>query len=199
MLDKTKRFKFYNQFTKNLDLEQDKMDLRELISYYIDLKLEKTGTMLAKNTGYRNLSDADKEVLQSVVTICSQLENDSRFTDVLASFHKFGISKETFLVVLDQLLIGELNWARVMSVLTLSGALSVQCRDIGEENKIDLIEDWANSFAEVKLRPWIDSNNGMEGLRQYTRPQKSSVHWEKKFLAAGACVVVMGLFVATRA
>ena len=161
MLDKTKRFKFYNQFTKNLDLEQDKMDLRELISYYIDLKLEKTGTMLAKNTGYRNLSDADKEVLQSVVTICSQLENDSRFTDVLASFHKFGISKETFLVVLDQLLIGELNWARVMSVLTLSGALSVQCRDIGEENKIDLIEDWANSFAEVKLRPWIDSNNGM--------------------------------------
>lgn len=137
------------------------MDLRELISYYIDLKLEKTGTMLAKNTGYRNLSDADKEVLQSVVTICSQLENDSRFTDVLASFHKFGISKETFLVVLDQLLIGELNWARVMSVLTLSGALSVQCRDIGEENKIDLIEDWANSFAEVKLRPWIDSNNGM--------------------------------------
>lgn len=175
------------------------MDLRELISYYIDLKLEKAGTVLARNAGYRNLSDTDKEVLQGVLTICSQLENDNRFTDVLASFHEFGISQETFLVVLDQLLIGELNWARVMSVLTLSGALSVQCGEIGEENKIDLIEDWANSFAEVKLRSWIDSNNGMEGLRQYTRPQKSSAHWEKKFLAAGACVVAMGLFVASRA
>lgn len=176
------------------------MDLKELMSYYIDFQLENSGTTLAKDTRYRNFSDADKDSFRAVLTICSQLEHDVRFSEVQASFHKFGVNKDSFFVVLDQLLIGELNWARIMSVVTLTGALARQCRENGEEYKIDLIQDWASSFAEVKLGPWIDSNNGMEGLREYLSPPKAHAnHWERKLLAAGAVGVFVGFFVATRA
>ena len=75
----------------------------------------------------------------------------------------------------------------------------------GEEKKIDLIQDWATSFAEVKLAPRIETNHGMEGLRQYFHLRGRDVsHWERnKLLAAGACaavgVIIVGLFASERA
>ena len=111
-----------------------------------------------------------------------------------------GVSRDTFQVVLDQLLIVELNWAHVLSIVALSGSLVVQCAEKGEEKKIDIIEDWAASFAEVKLAPWIEANHGIEGLREYLHPQEShDSHWERnKLLAAGTCaavgVIIIGLF-----
>ena len=101
---------------------------------------------------------------------------------------------------MDQLLIEELNWARVLSIVALSGSLAVQCAEKGEEKKIDLIQDWAASFAEEKLATWIEANHGMEGLREYLHPQEShDSHWERnKLLAAGACAavgfIIIGLF-----
>lgn len=179
------------------------MDLKNIITYNINFQLEKRGhrgTELIKH-----VAAADKDFFETVIKISSHFESDIRFSDVLTSFNKFGVSEDTFLVVLHELLIGELNWARVLSVVALSGALAVQCAENGEEHKIDLIQDWTSSFAEVKLRPWIENNNGMEGLRQYFSPPAAHVSdiWErKKLLAAGACGavgVVVGLFVVTRA
>ena len=56
-------------------------------------------------------------------------------------------SRDAFQVILDQLLIGEINWARVLSIVALSGSLAVQCAEKGEEKMIDLIRDWTASFA----------------------------------------------------
>lgn len=107
-------------------------------------------------------------------------------------------------MVLDQLLIGELNWMRVMSVVTLSGSLAVECMNRGEEHKIDLIEDWASSFADTKLRHWIERNGGLEGLLHYARqlqtpPEPHANHWERNLVIAGTVGVLVGLFVASKA
>ena len=119
--------------------------------------------------------------------ICAQLESDVRFSDTLKYFRKFSVSRDAFQVVLGQLLIGKLDWAHVLSIVALSGSLAVQCAEKGEEKKIDLIQDWAASFAEVKLALWIEANHGMEGLREYLHPQEShDSHWERnKLLSAG--------------
>lgn len=178
------------------------VDLREIIASYIDLQLEECGHPALRSS--KLFRSADRDVFEDVSKLCHRLESDARFSDILESFRKFGVSQETFLVVLDQLLIGELNWARVLSLVALSGTLAVQCAENCEENKIDLIQDWATSFAEVKLGPWIEANDGMEGLRNYFHPSEPHVNqWEKsKLLAVSACGAVgiaFSLFVASRA
>ena len=144
------------------------MDLKTLIAYNIDFQLEKTGYSRTRDSNYRNFSRADEEILQAALKISSQLENDARFSGILASFQTFGVSKESFLYVLDQLLVGEINWARIMSVVTLSGTLAVQCMENNEEYKTDLIQDWASSFAEVKLKIWMDNNNGLVNIISFS-------------------------------
>ena len=162
-------------------------DLREIISCYVDFRLGRGGYPELKDH-----SPADGDIFE----ICAQLESDVRFSDTLEYFIKFGVSRDAFQVVLDQLLVGELNWARVLSIVALFGSLAVQCAEKGEEKKIDLIRDWAASFAEVKLAPWIEANQGMEGLRQYFHLRGRDVrHLERnKLLAAGACAAV-GIFI----
>ena len=135
------------------------MEFKSLISFYIDMKLRKSG--LIHNRNKVRVPDDEKDILQAALSICAQMEHDDRFADVLTSFRKFGITKETFLTVLDQLLVGDLNWARVLSVVSLSGELAVQCMENNEEHKIDFIQDWASSFAEVKLEHWIETHGGM--------------------------------------
>ena len=153
----------------------------------------------------RSDGDIPRIAVEGVSKICAQLESDVRFSDTLEYFRRFGVSRDAFQVVLDQLLIGELNWAHVFSIVALSGSLAVQCAEKGEEKKIDLVRDWAASFAEVKLAPWIEANHGMEGLRQYFHLRGRDVsHWERnKLLAAGACaavgVIIVGLFASERA
>ena len=126
---------------------------------------------------------ADRDIFEGVSKICAQLESDVRFSDTLEYFRRFGVSRDAFQVVLDQLLIGELNWARVLSIVALSGSLAVQCAEKGEEKKIDLVRDWAASFAEMKLAPWIEDNHGKEGLRRYFHLRGRDVsHWERNKL-----------------
>ena len=84
-----------------------------------------------------------RDIFESISRICAQLESDDRFSDTLEYFRKFGVSRDAFQVVLDQMLIGELNWACVLSIVALSGSLAVQCAEKGEEKKIYLIQDWA--------------------------------------------------------
>ena len=89
------------------------------------------------------------------------MERDARFTDVVTSFRRFGVEKDRFNAVLEQLFIDELNWPRVMSVVCLTGALAVLCTERGNKHKIDFIQDWAGSFAKEKLNPWIKANGGL--------------------------------------
>ena len=74
-------------------------------------------------------SPADRDIFKGILRICAQLESDVRFSDTLEYFRKFGVSRDTFWVVLDQLLIRELNWVRVLSIVALSGSLAVQCAE----------------------------------------------------------------------
>ena len=135
------------------------MDIKTLISYYMDIKLRKVGVVL---NGHKiEVSENEKDILKVVEKLCAQMEGDARFEDILLSFRKFGVSKETFLTVLDQLLIGDLNWSRVLSVIALSGELAVQCVERDEEHKIDLIQDCAIAFADVKLKDWIIRQGGL--------------------------------------
>ena len=136
--------------------------MREIITSYIDSRRGRSGYPELKIC--KDHSPADRDIFEGVLRICAQLQSDLWFSNTLDYFRKFGISRDTFQVVLDQLLIGELNWAHVLSIVALSGSLAVQCAEKGEEKKIDLIQDWAVSFAEVKLAPWIEANHGMEGL-----------------------------------
>ena len=135
------------------------MDFKTLISYYMDIKLRKVGVVL--NGHIIEVSENEKDILKVVEKLCAQMEGDARFEDILLSFRKFGVSKETFLTVLDQLLIGDLNWSRVLSVIALSGELAVQCVERDEEHKIDLIQDCAIAFADVKLKDWIVRQGGL--------------------------------------
>ena len=173
--------------------------MREIITSYIDTRLERSRYPELKMC--KDHSPADRDIFEGVLRICAELQSDPRFSNTLHYFRKFGVCRDTFQVVLDKLLIGELNWARVLSIVALSGSLAVQCAEKGEEKKIDLIQGWVASFAEEKLAPWIEDNHGIEGLREYLHPQEShDNHWERnKLLAAGACaavgVIIIGLFV----
>ena len=135
------------------------MDLKTLISLYINIKLRES--RLLNNKHFPVLEGSEKDILSAAVAICSEMESDARFTDVVTSFRRFGVEKNRFNAVLEQLLIGELNWPRVMSVVCLTGALAVLCTERGNEHKIDFIQDWAGSFAEEKLNPWIKANGGL--------------------------------------
>ena len=93
--------------------------------------------------------------------------------------------------------VAEIRSQRVLSIVALSGSLAVRCAEKGEEKKIDhLIQNWAASFAEVKLAPWIEANHVMEGLIQYFHLRGRDAS-QNKLLAAGACAavgVIIGLF-----
>ena len=172
--------------------------MREIITSYIDSRLGRSGYPELQIC--KEHSPADRDIFEGVLRICAELQSDLRFSDTLEYFRRFYVSTDTFQAVLDQLLIGELNWARILSIVALSGSLAVQCAEKGVEKKIDLIQDWAASFAEVKLAPWIEASHGIEGLREYVHPQEShDSHWERnKLLAAGACaavgVIIIGPF-----
>ena len=91
---------------------------------------------------------------------------------------------------MDQLLIGELNWARVLSIVALSGSVAVQCAEKGEEKKIDLIQDWAASFAEVKLAPWIEASHGIGRTTRIPPPPRitlQSLGKEQTSCCGGLC------------
>ena len=166
-------------------------DLRQIITCYVDFRLGGSGYPELKIC--KDHSPADRDIFEGVSEMCAQLESDLRFSNTLEYFRKFGVIGDAFQVVLDKLLIGELNWARVLSIVALSGSLAVQCAERGEEK----IRDCAASFAEVKLAPWIEANHGMEGLRQYFHLRGRDVS------AAGACavvgVIIVGLFASERA
>ena len=95
--------------------------MREIINSYIDSRLGRSGYPELKIC--KDYSPANRDIFEGVLRICAQLESDVRFSDTLKYFIKFGVSRDAFQVVLDQLLIGELNWARVLSIVALSGSL----------------------------------------------------------------------------
>ena len=107
--------------------------LKEIITCYVDFRLGRSGYPELKIC--KDHSPADRDILEGVSKICTQLESDVRFSDTLVYFRRFGISRDAFQVVLDQLLIGELNWARILSIVALSGSLAVKCAGKGEEKK----------------------------------------------------------------
>ena len=104
----------------------------------------------------KRLPYADRDIFE---TLC-QTKKWHPILCHLGTFRKFGISQETFLFVLDQLLIRKVNWPRALSLVGLPGILAFQCAENCEENKIDPIQDWVTSVAEVKLRPWIEAFHG---------------------------------------
>ena len=121
--------------------------MREIITSYTDSRLGRSGYPKLKIC--KDHSPADRDIFEGVLRICAQLQSDLRFSNTWDYFRKFGVSRDTFrqsILVLDQLLIGELNWARVLSIVALSGRLAVQCAEKWEEKKIDLIQDWAASL-----------------------------------------------------
>ena len=163
-------------------------DLREIITCNVDFRLGGSGYPELKIC--KDHPPADGDIFKGILRICAQLESDVRFSDTSEYFRKFGVSRDTFPVVLDQLLIGELNWALVLSIVALSGSLAVQCAEKGEEKNIDLIRDWAASFAEVKLAPWIEASHGMEGLRDILSSpgtRRQSLGKEQTSCCGGLC------------
>ena len=140
------------------------MYLKPLIFYYVEFRLKRNISRQKENGFKDTLTDFDCDMLDEAVNLCFRMEKDVRFKEALASFRQCDINEETFTTVLDQLLIGDMNWARVLSVVTFTGALAVHCKDNGEEGKIDAIKHWANTFVEKKLRRWIKNNNGLVSL-----------------------------------
>ena len=112
--------------------------MREITSY-IDSRLGRSGYPELKIC--KEHSPADRDIFEGVLRICAELQSDLRVSDTLEYFRRFYVSTDTFQVVLDQLLIGELNWARILSIVALSGSLAVQCAEKGVEKKKDLIQD----------------------------------------------------------
>ena len=135
------------------------MELKTLISLYIKIKLRENG--LLSNENFPVLEGSEKEILSATVVICSEIEEDASFSDILAPFRKFGVELEIFNTVVGELLVDELNWPRVMSVVSLAGTLAVECMERGDVHKLDFIQDWAGDFAEEKMNPWIETNGGL--------------------------------------
>lgn len=135
------------------------MSLNRIISFYITVRL-KEGECL-DNECLERVTYSDKEKYYRVVKICQKMEEDDRFSDVLDLFRIFGVNESCFIKVLDQLLDGEMNWARVLSVVTLSGALAIHCRENGDDEKIKDIRAWTDSFLDKNLKIWIEDNGGV--------------------------------------
>ena len=106
--------------------------MRKIITSYIDSRLGRSGYPELK---YAKTILLPTGTFSKVLRICAELQSDLRFSNTLDCFRKFGVSRDTFQVALDQLLIGELNWACVLSIVALSGSLAVQCAEKGEEKK----------------------------------------------------------------
>ena len=105
--------------------------MREIITSYTDSRLGRSGYPELKIC--KDHSPADRDIFEGVSKIRAQRESDVRFSDTLEYFRRFGVSRDMFQVVLDQLLIGEFNWARVLSIVALSGSLAVQCAEKGKK------------------------------------------------------------------
>ena len=129
------------------------MELKTLtcLSLYIKIKLRENS--LSLNENFPVLEGSEKEILSATVVICSEIEEDASFSDILAPFRRFGVELEIFNTVVGELLVDELNWPRVLSVVSLAGALAVVCTERGDEHKIDFIQDWAGVFAQEKTNP----------------------------------------------
>ena len=135
------------------------MELKTLISLYVRIKLKENGSL--PNEQLPEQEDLEKEILSATLEICSEIEHDARFPEILAPFRSYGIELEIFSTVVEQLLDDGLNWPRVMSVVSLVAALAVECMERGDLHKIDLIQDWASAFSEERVNPWIESNGGL--------------------------------------
>ena len=135
------------------------MSLNRIISFYITVRLKECECL--DNEYLEKAACSNGEKYYRVVKICQEMEEDCRFSDVLGVFRIFGVSESCFIKVLDQLLDGEMNWARVLSVVTLTGALAVHCRENGDEEKITEIRNWADSFLDKNLKNWIEDNGGV--------------------------------------
>lgn len=131
------------------------MSIYTFIAYYIDIRLNNKEHLV---NGYLH---RNQEQLQNAVEICMEMEEDDRFAEIIAVFRESGISEANFNKVLEQLLIGEMNWARFLTVLTLSGALAAYCKDHGDTDKTVTIKEWATAFIKKNLENWIDDKGGM--------------------------------------
>ena len=135
------------------------MELKTLIWLYIKFKLREDG--LLNGQQFPVLEGSENDILSTAIAMCFEIEQDPNFPVILASLRNFGVERETFSTVIEQLLVGELNWHRVMSVVSLAGALSIECAQRGDVHKIDLIQDWAGVFAQEKMNSWVKANGGL--------------------------------------
>ena len=135
------------------------MELKTLIWLYTKFKLREDG--LLNDQQFPVLESSENDILSTAIAMCLEIECDPNFPVILASIRNFGMERMTFSTVIEQLLVGELNWHRVMSVVSLAGALSVECAQRGDVQKIDLIQDWAGGFAQEKMNPWVKANGGL--------------------------------------
>lgn len=134
------------------------MSVNRIISYYITVRLNENGCL--DSDYFERVTYSDRQKYYRIVKLCHEMEEDDRFSEVLDLFRISGVNETGFIQVLDQLLHGEMNWARVLSIVTLSGALAVHCKENGEEEKIQDIRDWGNSFLDENLKVWIENNGG---------------------------------------
>ena len=113
--------------------------MREIITCYID--------SLLGGSGYQDLkmckdhSPADRDIFEGISRICAQLESYIRFSDTLEYLRKSGVSRDAFQVVLDQLLIGELNWAfkSHLNVHTELPIICVQRSRLGVHTELPIV------------------------------------------------------------
>lgn len=123
------------------------------------------------------IAEEDKEIFHAIAARCSEVEKYALFDHCVLELREAGLTQENYYTTLKELIGDEPNWGRVLSVVALSGALVADCRKRNEERNILYITDWTVSFAQRKLRRWIEANGGLTSVLQRQRKTYVDKTW----------------------
>jgi len=72
---------------------------------------------------------------------------------------------------------GIINWGRIITLISYSGLLAVQCCEQNMLTTIKSIIDWTVQFIDNDLKQWLDSQKYWDGfLKIYDKPQSNRRH-----------------------
>nr|WNN92813.1 Bcl-2-like protein [Sinanodonta woodiana] len=174
------------------------LNMNCIVSDYINYRLKKAGFNWPTSP---QCTLPDNEVLVTVRRICDEFEErvSKQFPDLCSSYAKIDVNADSVNKIYEETIGNELNWGRVVGILTFSGIMARQCMVSGQANKVDYLVDWTCNFISKKVEPWTREHNGWKGFVDFfSRPTKDTEQktgWKLLTLGAIGVAALGAIFV----
>ncbi|KAL3831508.1 hypothetical protein ACJMK2_023249 [Sinanodonta woodiana] len=148
------------------DADDFTLNVNCIVSDYINYKLKKDGFVWSTSP---KITGPDNEVMLTVRRICDEFEErcSKQFRDMYSNCAQVDVTADSVFKVYEELIGKELNWGRVVGILTFSGIMARQCMVSGQASKVDYIVDWTCEFISQRVEPWTREHNGWKGFVEF--------------------------------